>query len=766
MNRRATHALVAAIAALAMSGCHKDPEVAKRDYVRSGDAFIAQHKPKEAIVQYLNAERIDPRFVEARSKLAQAYFEVGDLPHAYNEIIRAADLQPNDVGAQLKAGEILLAAGRWDDAKTRADKARADDPKSVDALILEANALGGLHRFDDAVATIRSSIQIDPRRSSTYGWLGMLQMIGGNHEKAEAAFKTAVSVDPKSVDAHLSLGYFYWVMGRAPEAESEFQAALTIAPKHLTANYAMAYLYMDLRQPNKAEPYLRAIADAAPDSTGKLALADYEMRMNRPLDARQILEAIAANDHDTQRSAAKIRLAGLGLASKSGGPTAALGLVEEVLVKEPHNVEALIAKSEVLAGMQKLDDALAAAQAATHADPRSAGAQYELGLVLAARRQSDDATAAFNQALKIDPQMASAEDALAEEYLAAGRLDLAEQFGRAAISAVPGFVDPHLVLARINLMKGNVGAADSQVRTLSRVLPDSPAVQGELGQLELLEHHGPAARAAFEKALSKDPGAIDAMAGLLTIDVQDHRKDAVTTRLSAMVATYPNNSPILALAARTYLLLGDRTSAERVATSAIHADAGNFEAYRVLAQLYISERRPDDALAQVTALADKHPKDAAAQTALGMLFEMKHDPATARSHYERALAIDSNAAVAANNLAYLTARQGGNLDEALRLAQTAKARLPNQPEVNDTLGWIYCQKGLASLAIAPLQASVVADPENRGYLAHLGMAFAKTGDKVKARDLLQKALAHGDDFAEAQEARKALIELSIGLSPE
>jgi tetratricopeptide (TPR) repeat protein len=760
MNRRASCALAAALAVFTMAGCRKDPEVAKRDYVRSGDEFVRQQKYREAIVQYLNAERIDPRFAEARSKLAQAYFDVGDLPHGYSETIRAADLQPNDVGAQLRAGEVLLAAGRWDDAKGRAEKARAADPKSTEAIILEANALGGLHRLDEAIGTIRGSIQSDPSRSGTYGWLGMLEVIAGDRAKAEAAFKTAVFVDPKSVDAHLSLGYFYWVTGRASQAEGEFLAALAIAPRHLTANYAIAYLYMDQRQPTKAEPYLKAVADAAPDSSGKLALADYYARMQRPAEAQHILEAIAADGHDPQGSAAKIRLAGLGLVSRSGGPAAALALIDEVLAKEPGNVNALIAKSEILAGTHKLDDALSAAQAAVHADPRSPGAQYELGVIESARRQNDDAISTFTLALKLNPQMASADEQLAGQYLAAGRLDLAERYARDAISAVPGFIDPHILLARVNLMKGNVTAADPQVRTLSRVLPDVPAVQGELGQLELLEHNRPAARAAFEKALSKDPAAIDAVAGLLTMDIEDGHKDAAKARLGAVVTANPNNSPMLALAARTYILLGDSATAERVASNAIQADASNFDAYRMLGNLYIAQRRPDEAISELTTLAAKRPHDAGAETALGMLFEVQHDSAKARTHYERALAIDANAAVAANNLAELTASEGGNLDVALKLAQTAKARLPNQPEVNDTLGWIYCQKGLAALAIGPLEQSVRKDPENRGYLAHLGIAYAKSGDRTKARDLLTKALAHGDDFAEAKDARSALAGLS------
>ena len=49
--------------------------------------------------------------------------------------------------------------------------------------------------------------------------------------------------------------------------------------------------------------------------------------------------------------------------------------------------------------------------------------------------------------------------------------------------------------------------------------------------------------------------------------------------------------------------------------------------------------------------------------------------------------------MAANNLAFLYADEGGNLDLALQLAQTAKQHLPNSAEVDDTLGWVYYKKG-------------------------------------------------------------------------
>src|SRR5262249_7291753 len=99
--------LILLVSALATS-CAKDPELAKRGFLKSGDEYVAHGKYKEAIVQYRNAVQRDPQFGEARYKLAEAYVQVNDAAGAYREYVRAADLMPTHVESQLKAGRMLL----------------------------------------------------------------------------------------------------------------------------------------------------------------------------------------------------------------------------------------------------------------------------------------------------------------------------------------------------------------------------------------------------------------------------------------------------------------------------------------------------------------------------------------------------------------------------------------------------------------------------------------------------------------------------------
>jgi tetratricopeptide (TPR) repeat protein len=210
------------------------------------------------------------------------------------------------------------------------------------------------------------------------------------------------------------------------------------------------------------------------------------------------------------------------------------------------------------------------------------------------------------------------------------------------------------------------------------------------------------------------------------------------------------------LAARTYASVGDLTAAERALKRALELNPNSLQAYDGLARVYALQKRLPEASAEFDKLAARQPKAAGPQTLAGMLLELQHKPDEAKTRYLRALEIDPNAGVAANNLAWLYANGDGNLDVALKLAQTAKAQIPSSHEVDDTLGWVYYKKGLSTLAIAAFKQSTAAAPNNATYLYHLGLAYAQNGEKPRARETLERALRVGGAFDGADDARRVL----------
>jgi tetratricopeptide (TPR) repeat protein len=124
--------------------------------------------------------------------------------------------------------------------------------------------------------------------------------------------------------------------------------------------------------------------------------------------------------------------------------------------------------------------------------------------------------------------------------------------------------------------------------------------------------------------------------------------------------------------------------------------------------------------------------------------------------YKQALERNPKFAPAANNLAWLYAEHGGNINVALALAQTAREALPDEPYIADTLGWIYYKKNVYLKAIDLLRESAEKLPNNPVVHYHLGMAYFKNSDKELARKTLELSLRLSQDYAGAEEARQTL----------
>jgi tetratricopeptide (TPR) repeat protein len=258
------------------------------------------------------------------------------------------------------------------------------------------------------------------------------------------------------------------------------------------------------------------------------------------------------------------------------------------------------------------------------------------------------------------------------------------------------------------------------------------------------------------KALELDPNHFEAFEGLTRLDLATGRAKEAVARIDARLARKEPSPELLMVAAIAYAASGNPEKSETLLRQAIERDAGRLIAYSLLGQLYASQNRLNDARGQFEDILKRNPKSVAASTMIAMLHEAQGNTAAAEKQYQATLGIDARAAVAANNLAYIYVASNRNLDDALQLAQTAKQSLPDDPHVSDTIGWIYHKKDMHEQAIPHLENGVRLLPNDPVGHYHLGMAYVQSGDWVKARVALKRALSLKPDFQGADEARKAL----------
>jgi Flp pilus assembly protein TadD len=182
------------------------------------------------------------------------------------------------------------------------------------------------------------------------------------------------------------------------------------------------------------------------------------------------------------------------------------------------------------------------------------------------------------------------------------------------------------------------------------------------------------------------------------------------------------------------------------------------EAYSMLGRLYIAQNRTDAATARLTGGTNPTVGEA---TMAALLSQVRGNQADARQRYQQILKDHPRAPVAANNLAWLYATTGEQLEDAARLAQTAYEEMPRNAQVANTLGYVYLKKDLPSLAVAPLEQSVARSPANPTYQYHLGLAYAGTRQFSRARTAFERALDLDQNGPHVQEIRTAIAALPV-----
>ena len=114
-----------------LAGCSKESK--KENHFKKGEAYLAENKFREAVIEFKNVLQIAPNDAKAQLKLGMAQLGAGDPHEAYAALSKAIELDPNSLEARVQLGRIFLMAREPEKAREqargvqRADRCVGDD---------------------------------------------------------------------------------------------------------------------------------------------------------------------------------------------------------------------------------------------------------------------------------------------------------------------------------------------------------------------------------------------------------------------------------------------------------------------------------------------------------------------------------------------------------------------------------------------------------------------------------------------------------------
>lgn len=778
------------VAVFSLGGC-TNSEKAKTEHLSKGEAYLKDSKFQEASLEFRNALQIDGQLAAGHWGLARAYEALQRAPEMLEELRKTIQLDRNNLDARNKLGNYYLAAsnGRSElvsEAERLAKEVLQTDPDNIEGHILLSGVLFAQNRREEALAELNRAIEIDPKRVESYLSLARFYIVVKDPAKAEEVFKKAISIGPSSGLAHTEYGKFLAQTNRPTEAEAELKKAVEVAPTDRNARFTLASFYVVNKQLDKAEETYKALADLDRDKPeSQLMLADFYSYVNRTDDAVRIYQDILVKSPEYAQG--RYRLAEIFL--RRGDSSGAAAQIEEALKKDQNDRQALLLRARLRAQSGQPDGLKAAIEDLKEVlkqEPNSRAGLYFMA-------QTNFNLGALDQARTFAAELAKNYPDYLPVKLMQVQLTIAGGDPKAAVTlasdlldrlskAAPGHENSPELLeelrAKSYLSRGtaqaqlrNMAAARQDFEAARQIAPNETDAYNNLAAVSQAEGKSDDAIDFYHRALKIRATDFNALNGLINLYASKNEIDKAHSTIDQALDSYPNDASLHFLKARVYGIQHNAQAAEVELRKALEIDHNYLPAYSALGALFINTKQEDRAIEEYKKIIEIRPDDPGNYTLIGMLEYSRRNYDVAAENYRKALEKDQNAAIAANNLAWLYAVDGkGNLDEAVRLAQGVVQKNPSIAGFVDTLGWIYYKKGLYGAAAEQLANAVSMDESaarsRQGtptptYHYHLGMALKAKGDKAGSRRELETSLRLSEKapFADIDEARKALANL-------
>ena len=185
----------------------------------------------------------DPAAVAVSNLLAgQKAYASGNAEASVRPLQAAVDANPSDHRALNDLGQVLVRAGRAQDATQYLDKAVQLAPDSWTYQFNRARAYAQLQKWDQAIQGYRAAAQLFPDDYATQYNLAKALQASGSLNDALAGYEKAIKLAPGQSDFQLSYGLALEAAKRPQDATAAYKRYLELEPDSPEAEKVKAHL--------------------------------------------------------------------------------------------------------------------------------------------------------------------------------------------------------------------------------------------------------------------------------------------------------------------------------------------------------------------------------------------------------------------------------------------------------------------------------------------------------------------------------------------
>jgi len=713
-----------------------------------GDVLYAMGDPAGSTAAYRKALDVKPDHLPAHVALISRYMEDGKLDEAGKLLQSMRKIAPkhpqtsylqalfdyrqknfkaaqeniqqflkvvpeSTLGLQL-AGAIEYELKSYLVAETYLLKALPNSPDLGVARRLLITTYLSSNQPTKALTTLQPFVEKIGDDSNMLALAGEVFLQNGDTEKAETYFKKASALDPENVGKKTSVALSQLASGQSEIAYRELEA-IASAGTDVKADMALISSYLAKRDYDQAQKSIEGLEKKQPENPLVPHLRGLAMVGKGDIaGARAYFEKALLKKPDYYPAAAS--LANLDLADKK--PEAAKQRLEQIVAKDPKNMQALLALADLRAKLGgKTEDVVDLIGRAISSNPveimpRLVLINYYLGI-----KATEKALSAAQDALSVFPD----------------RPEILDAVGRAQQASM----DFNQALITYGKLAG--------------LVPNSPQPYLRMAEIHLAAKDKDAAMQSLQKALSVKSDSVDAQKGIVLLyleagrtddalkvarEIQKQRpKDALGYIVEGDIHAFGKSWKEAAAAYRSGLKQVDATELAAKLHGALLAGGGTGEADR-FANGWLSG----------------HANDLNFRMYLAETASARGDYAAASKHYRILMDAEPNNSVILNNLAWASSQN--NDPKAIEYAEMANKLAPDQPDYMDTLGVLLVAKGETDQGIALLKKALALAPQRAAIRLNLARALVKTGDKSEAKKELDELAKMGDKFPQQKEVEK------------